>query len=113
LLQAQRLFHGRGHAYKNLEHVTVDWLPPVVLITLFSPEPFTESESIADWLMSQLPSCKNIQVQYRYELSGHIEVVCGEEIRQLTIRQDDLKFNIRLGQTRNTGLFSDMQNGQR
>lgn len=25
--QAQRLFHGRGHAYKGFEHITIDWLP--------------------------------------------------------------------------------------
>ena len=31
----QRLFHGRGHAYKNLSHVNVDWLSPVILITLY------------------------------------------------------------------------------
>ena len=113
LLQAQRLFHGRGHAYENLEHITVDWLAPVILITLFAPEPLKDIEAFAEWLMSKLPTCQSIQLQHRYELSGRMDVIKGESIQQLSIQQDDLKFNIRLGQTRNTGLFLDMQNGRR
>ena len=113
LSQAQRLFHGRGHAYKNLEHITVDWLPPVILITLFSPEPLIDIEGFADWLLLKLPSCQSIQIQHRYELSGDFDVICGDAIQQFSIQQDDLKFNVRLGQTRNTGLFLDMQNGRR
>ena len=35
LTDAQRLFHGRGHAYPELSHINVDWLSPVVLITLY------------------------------------------------------------------------------
>lgn len=113
LLQAQRLFHGRGHAYNNLEHITVDWLPPVILITLFSPESLIDIEDFADWILLELPSCQSIQLQHRYELSGSFDVVRGDAIQQFSIQQDDLKFNIRLGQTRNTGLFLDMQNGRR
>ncbi len=113
LSQAQRLFHGRGHAYKNLEHITVDWLPPVILITLFLPEPLIDIEGFADWLLLELPSCQSIQLQHRYELSGSFDIIRGDVIQQFSIQQDDLKFNIRLGQTRNTGLFLDMQNGRR
>ncbi len=113
LLQAKRLFHGRGHAYKGLEHVTVDWLPPVALITLFAYEPSVEIEDVADWLTLHLPFCQSVQLQHRYELSVPTDVIRGDQIQQLFIQQDDLKFNIRLGQTRNTGLFLDMQNGRR
>ncbi|MCF6203624.1 MAG: class I SAM-dependent methyltransferase [Methylococcaceae bacterium] len=113
LSQAQRLFHGRGHAYKNLEHITIDWLPPVILITLFSPEPRIEIEYFADWLLLNFPFCQSIQLQHRYKLSGSFELIRGDTIQNLSIQQDDLKFNIHLGQTRNTGLFLDMQNGRR
>ncbi len=113
LMQAQRLFHGRGHAYKNLEHITIDWLPPVALITLFSPEPLSDIIFFADWLMQKLPFCKSIQLQHRYELAGRIDVIKGDTIQRLTALQNNLKFNIHLGQTRNSGLFLDMQNGRR
>ncbi len=113
LLQAQRLFHGRGHAYDGLHHVTIDWLPPVTLITLFAPETKTGIAALADYLLTQLPSCKSVQVQHRHELSGPIDIVRGETITQLAITENNLQFNLSLGQSRNTGLFLDMQNGRR
>jgi len=112
LLQAQRLFHGRGHAYQGLHHVTIDWLPPVILITLFSIEPSSEIDKLADYLLSRISSCQSVQLQHRYQLSGPIDIIRGESIQQLIIKQDDLLFNISLGQARNTGLFLDMQNGR-
>ncbi len=113
LLYAQRLFHGRGHAYEGLCHVTVDWLQPVILITLFAPEPPSEIEDLADWLLSQIPSCKSVQIQHRYELTGPIDIVRGAAIRSLAIRENELRFYISLGSSRNTGLFLDMQNGRK
>ena len=111
--QAQRLFHGRGHAYQGLHHVTVDWLPPVALITLFAPVDLCEIEAFADTLLSQLPDCTSVQLQHRYQLSGPIDVIRGDSIQQLTIHEDNLRFNISLGKARNTGLFLDMSNGRR
>jgi 23S rRNA (cytosine1962-C5)-methyltransferase len=34
-LDATRIFHGRGGFYPGCEHLTVDWYPPVVVITSF------------------------------------------------------------------------------
>ncbi|MCK4841001.1 MAG: class I SAM-dependent methyltransferase [Methylococcales bacterium] len=112
LAQAQRLFHGRGHGYDGLKHITVDWLPPVALITLFAPEAIADIEIFSNWLQLQLPSCKSIQLQHRYQLSGPIDVIYGETIQQLSILENNLQFHIRLGKVRNTGLFLDMKNGR-
>lgn len=113
LQQAQRLFHGRGHAYADLQHVTIDWLPPVALITLFAPEPLAAVEILADYLLPRLADCKSVQLQHRYLLSGPIDIIRGETINRLVVQEDHLLFNIHLGQTRNTGLFLDMRNGRR
>ncbi len=113
LLQAQRLFHGRGHAYDGLHHVTIDWLPPVALITLFIPEPDAGIAALADYLLTQLPSCKSVQVQHRHKLSGPIDIVRGQTITQLAITENNLQFKLSLGKSRNTGLFLDMRNGRR
>ena len=113
LLQAQRLFHGRGRAYEGLHHVTLDWLPPVALITLFAPEPDSEIRMLSNYLVSQLPGCKSVLLQHRYELSGPIDVIHGNTIQQLSILEDNLQFHIRLGPSRNTGLFLDMRNGRK
>ncbi len=112
LLQAQRVFHGRGHVYEGLNHVTIDWLPPVLLITLFAPEPNSEIEALADKLLLLFPRCKSVQLQHRYELSGPIDVIKGDMIQHLVITESNLQFNISLGQARNTGLFLDMKNGR-
>jgi 23S rRNA (cytosine1962-C5)-methyltransferase len=36
LIETQRLFHGRGHAYPELEHVNIDWISPAIIITLYA-----------------------------------------------------------------------------
>lgn len=110
--QAQRLFHGRGHAYEGLEHVTVDWLPPVALITLHEAESLSEIEGLANLLMGLSPVCQSVQVQHRHLRSGPVEVVKGEPITQIDILEGDLKYRISLGKARNTGLFLDMKNGR-
>ena len=110
--QAQRLFHGRGHVYNGLNHVTIDWLPPVILITLFAPEPIGDVEKLAKLLRALLPNCKSVQLQHRYQLQGVIDVIWGEDIKRLIIQENNLKFQVQLGQSRNTGLFLDMKNGR-
>lgn len=111
-LQAQRVFHGRGHAYQGLDHITIDWLPPVLLITLFAPEPIKEIKELADKFLQLFPLCKSVQLQHRHQLQGPIDVIYGENITQLSIRENDLNFQIQLGKSRNTGLFLDMKNGR-
>ncbi len=64
---AQRLFHGRGHAYPNLSHINVDWLSPVILITLYQA---VDSEWLAlqaNLLKAMIKECRSVQVQHRYE----------------------------------------------
>lgn len=112
LQQAQRLFHGRGHAYEGLKHVTIDCLFPVVLITLYKPESIENIKALADYLVSVLPQIKSIQVQHRDEISGPIEVIWGEKIESLNIVEHNNKYKISLGRARNTGLFLDMCNGR-
>ncbi len=116
--QAQRLFHGRGHAFNGLHHVTVDWLPPVALITLFAPESHKSIEALANQLLQIIPDCKSIQLQHRYELHGPIDVIYGEaldkeSIDQLVVEENGLKYQLQLGKSRNTGLFLDMSNGRK
>jgi 23S rRNA (cytosine1962-C5)-methyltransferase len=110
--QAQRLFHGRGHGFKNLHHITIDWLPPVILITLFAPESKANINELADKLLVLIPSCESIQLQHRYELHGPINVIKGKDLSQLTINESGLKYLIQLGKSRNTGLFLDIKNGR-
>jgi 23S rRNA (cytosine1962-C5)-methyltransferase len=114
--QAQRLFHGRGHAYDGLHHITIDWLPPVVLITLFAPESTKAIKHLSEMLLQKIPNCKSIQLQHRYELHGPIDVIHNDSLDDnfgnLVIDENKLKYQLQLGKARNTGLFLDMKNGR-
>ncbi|OUR59898.1 methyltransferase [Colwellia sp. 39_35_sub15_T18] len=108
----QRLFHGRGHGYKNLSHVNVDWLSPVILITLYS-------EVDEDWLLTQaqalqalITACRSVQVQRRYEKFAPTQVLLGEAIDCTIVTEKGLSYHIEFGKTQNNGLFLDMANGR-
>jgi len=112
LIDCQRLFHGRGHAYAGLSHVNIDWFSPVVLITLYQ-------EVDHDWLNNQahsiqqlMPECKSIQVQYRSRKFAPSEILLGEDITALTAQEHGLKYHLSLGKAQNSGLFLDMGNGR-
>jgi 23S rRNA (cytosine1962-C5)-methyltransferase len=112
LAQAQRLFHGRGHAFLGLEHLVIDWLPPVILITLYKPEPVEEVNRLADYLVSILPRCQSIQLQHRYQSAGEIDLIRGRLIQDVVVVEGNNRFKMTLGRSRNTGLFLDMRNGR-
>lgn len=108
----QRLFHGRGHAYENLSHVNVDWLSPVMLITLYQAVD-------EDWLLTQAsalqaltPMCHSVQVQRRYEKFAPTQVLIGKEIDCTIVTENDLSYHIEFGKAQNSGLFLDMANGR-
>lgn len=110
--QAQRIFHGRGHAYKNLNHITIDWLKPLLLITLFAPVSKIDLALLAKHLNNRFPHCKTIQAQHRYEKSWQVECIFGDPIQHLDILENDLKYKLEFISGKNTGLFLDMKNGR-
>lgn len=93
--------------------MTVDWLPPVILIGLYAPEPALQIHTLAAGLRERFPHCESIQLQHRYHSAGRFELIWGRPVNALTVVEDGLRFGIRLGQCRNTGLFLDMGNGRR
>lgn len=110
--QAQRLFHGRGHAFENLHHITIDWLPPVLFIILFEPVVNSDMQELARILQNNFSSCESIQVQHRHQKHWPVDILFGKTITHLDIFENELKFILHLGEGRNTGLFLDMKNGR-
>ncbi len=109
--QCRRLFHGRGCAYPGLEHVSIDWLPPVAVITLYKEESHDWLQPIAQRLIDKLPDCRSVQVQYRCRPMAPFELLLGDEVSALVVEAAGLKFNVQLGHSQNIGLFLDMANG--
>jgi len=110
--QAQRLFHGRGHAYPGYEHILIDWLKPVVLITLHKEVEADDLKRLAQTLFSNINGCRSVQAQYRYLAKTPFELLAGEEVGQTVVEENGLKYQITLGRAQNTGLFLDMKKGR-
>jgi len=110
--ECQRLFHGRGHAYPELAHVNVDWLPPVVLVTLYQAVEDEWLKQQVNALIELVPQCKSVQVQHRYQKFAPTDVLWGEDIAHTRVQESGLHYNIELGKSQNTGLFLDMKNGR-
>ena len=109
--QCRRLLHGRGHAFEGLEHISIDWLPPVALITLYREEDQNNLVMMAELLRFRLHGCRSVQVQYRCRHMSPFELLWGDEITELIVEESGLKYALRLGATQNTGFFLDMRNG--
>ena len=110
--EAIRLFHGRGHAYQGYEHISIDWLSPVVLITLYKEETPEFLNQLAQKLFDAIEPCTSVQVQYRYLTKAPVELLFGEAVTETVVVENGLKFHISLGRAQNTGLFLDMRNGR-
>lgn len=110
--QCQRLFHGRGHAFPGFEHINVDWLSPVFLITLYQEHDHTFLEQLAQHLKGLNPDCQSVLVQHRWQKHAPILPLLGKMIEQTVVQEGDMKFHIELGKVQNTGLFLDMRNGR-
>lgn len=110
--ECQRLFHGRGHCYEGMEHISVDWLAPVILITLYKEESGEALLPLAEAMIERISQCRSVQVQYRCRAGAPMEVLSGEEITEAIVTENGLKYHIQLGKSQNTGLFLDMANGR-
>lgn len=110
--EAQRLFHGRGHAYKGYEHVCVDWFNPAALITLYQAE---DEQTVQHWaveLSQQILACEAVYVQYRYLPQAPVDCLHGSPLSNLVAVESSLKYHISLEKNQNMGLFLDMKNGR-
>ncbi len=110
--ECQRLFHGRGHAFKDLAHVNVDWLSPVILITLYQEVDDAWLNKQAEELVKLVPACKSVQVQFRCRKLAPTEVIWGDDVAYTVAVESGLKYDISFGKAQNTGLFLDMRNGR-
>ena len=106
-----RLFHGRGHCYPGLEHINVDLLGSVLLITLYQHEGNEVLVPLS--AAAQAIKVDGVVVQHRYQRGGPVEWLYGSAQETLVVTEDGLSFELQLGQSQNMGLFLDMAKGRR
>lgn len=117
--EARRLFHGRGRRWPGLEHITVDWLQGVLLVSLFKPvEPdfatalrayLTALAASPEWAAS---GAHTLILQHRYTPEATCEWLAGDAQGQHTVNEDGLRYGLTLGRNQNAGLFLDMRYGR-
>ncbi len=118
--ETRRLFHGRGRCWDGLEHVTVDWLQGIVLVSLFRAPADTELDALrrgmsaltqsAEW---QASGAHSLLLQHRYLPDSHMEQLLGEPVSEWLISENGLRYKLDLGIKQNNGLFLDMRYGRR
>ncbi|AMV73665.1 SAM-dependent methyltransferase, PUA domain-containing [Desulfuromonas sp. DDH964] len=111
---ARRILHGRGQTYPGLEHVTLDWYPPLLLLVLYrEPEP--------DWLAALAVGLRELAagsaccllVQYRCRPGTPTHCLWGEEPGTLDAVEAGLRFRIHPSKAQNIGFFPDMAVGRK
>ena len=116
--ESRRVFHGRGRCWDGLEHLTVDWLEGVLLVSLFREPDSVELQGLKEMLGSlsgspQWPDGANLLLQYRYQPDSHTEALRGEVPAEWLISENGLRYKLDLGRKQNNGLFLDMRYGRR
>lgn len=118
--ETRRLFHGRGRCWDGLEHVTVDWLQGVVLVSLFR----APTEAALASLMASLRAlvqtsswrasgAHSLLLHHRYLPDSRMEQLEGEPIEEWVVTENGLRYKLDLGIKQNNGLFLDMRYGRR
>jgi 23S rRNA (cytosine1962-C5)-methyltransferase len=110
---ARRLFHGRGRCHAGLEHVSIDWFQPALLVTLFSPEP--ELDELVALLRGwgEPLGVEGIAVQRRDLDGAPLATAWGVLPRKPVAVENGLRFGIQLGGRQNPGFFLDMAQARR
>ena len=92
--ELKRIFHGRGKCFPELEHVVIDWIAPVVHITLYRPVE-------GDWLIELVeqivdlfqaddsPLLEAVVAQYRDQFGAPREWLYDSQLSTLSHKSMD------------------------
>ena len=104
----RRIFHGRGHLHPGLEHINIDWYPPVCLITTYAEIEDTDALSAAILPHDRTAQIQCLLLQYRNRKGTPAISLLGEMRQQTVVTENGLRFEVQPGVNQNAGLFLDM-----
>lgn len=113
--ECYRIFHGRGQSYAGLEFLTVDWFPSLIWVCLFNDpgdDWLKDFKAALDEFLDASQFQGSIQIQYRYRQGCPVELVAGDLISALKVKENGLSYHVKFGNQQNVGLFLDMANGR-
>lgn len=105
-----RLFHGRGKCFPDLEHLTIDYFAPYILVVLFKELSPPFCQALIDQLKKlPLPALEGIVLQQRFTKPAIAEVVFGTYQSPSFACEPPCLYTIDLLANQNTGFFLDMR----
>ncbi|MEZ2298467.1 class I SAM-dependent methyltransferase [Variovorax sp. RCC_210] len=115
---AQRIFHGRGGLHPECAHLSLDFFPPVWVLTSFKPATDGELAAIGAALerrWSQLAPGETLQwvFQCRHEGQSSTQLMGGSVPDPHWVTEEGARYRVNVGRGQNHGLFLDMAEGRR
>ncbi len=116
--EAARLFHGRGGLYPGCEQWSLDFFPPVWLLTSFQA---VSEEALAPiqaalaqrWAQIAPDEPLNLVFQTRDDARADTRLLAGEVPEPHEVHAQGARFRVHLLRGLNHGLFLDMAEGRR
>jgi 23S rRNA (cytosine1962-C5)-methyltransferase len=122
LSDAGRAFHGRGGSFPDCEHLTLDWLGPVWLLTSFIELSDDELTEIGDalnvrWAELVAPSSSEQPLNWVYQCRADgaktfTKLMAGEVPDPHLITENNLQYVVKVLHGKNHGIFLDMRHGR-
>lgn len=117
--ETRRLFHGRGRVWPGLEHITVDWMQGVVLVSVFK-QPADDELTALTALLRALPEtgqwqrsgARTLLLHHRYLPHSDMQLIAGAAVDEWVITENGLRYKVDFGKKQNSGLFLDMRYGR-
>lgn len=107
--EPQRLFHGRGGLHAGFEFLNIDWLSPVLLLTLYErQEEAWEAILIAELAAVAPVEMQSLIVQRRYQKPAVLETVYGAPVERFPVSEQGLSYQLDFAAGMHSGLFLDM-----
>ena len=110
---ARRLFHGRGQTIPGLETITLDWYPPLLVLTLYAPfgdEWLNELTTGLRSLFGDRLSC--LVVQHRRIKPEPARILYGTLPEPCIAEENGLRYLLDPLAHQNIGIFPDMSAGR-
>ncbi len=112
LLEARRLYHGRGKCIPELDSFNIDYFPPYVMIVLYKEISSIEIAKLKEIILNYDLSILGIVVQKRYLSRPEWECIHGAIANEFIVSHQGAKYKIEFLKSQNVGLFLDMELGR-
>jgi len=108
-----RLFHGRGQTTPGFEQLTIDWYPPIAIVTLQESWEEDRLRQLRDGLVNLLGDrLEGIIAQDRSLKANNATLLYGSVPAHLEICEANLRYRIEPLAAQNIGFFPDMKPGR-